>query len=134
MSNVQRAGNRPDRTKSERVPLGQRDRLTFDNLEAGYVYRVINDSDDRLARAQKAGYEFVGGDGQLGDVRAGEGGKIDSRISKPVGNNTRGFLMRIKEDWYKEDQAEKIGKIEETEKSMKPDKAAGQYGSGLTNE
>ena len=133
---IQRAGVvvRPDRTKSTRVPLGKRDRLTFDNMEEGYTYRVINDSEDRLSRAQKAGYEFVTGDDTLGDTRAGEAGKIDSRVSKPVGNNTRGFLMRIKEEWYREDQEAKLRVIEETEKAMMPDKSKGQYGSGITNE
>jgi hypothetical protein len=72
----------------------------------------------------------------LGDKRAAEGGKIDSRISKPVGNGVRGFLMRIPKEFYEEDQNAKIGKIEEVEKALKkPSNTSVEkaYGEGLTN-
>lgn len=121
--------NRPKRT-----PLGARARLSFGKQDPNFVYRVINDQDDRLVQAQEAGYEFVMGDEKLGDNRVAEGGKIDSRISKPVGNGVRGFLMRIPKDYYEEDQAAKAASIDETEKAMKPNKAKGEYGEGLINE
>jgi hypothetical protein len=120
-------------TRPKRTPLGQRNRLSFGKQDPNFVYRVINDQDERLQQAQEAGYEFVTGDEQLGDKRAAEGGKIDSRVSKPVGNNTRGFLMRIPKEFYDEDQDAKMGKVEDLEKALKPDKKAGQYGEGLTN-
>lgn len=122
-------GKRPKRT-----PLGSRARLKFDKKEPGFTYRVINDVDDRLIQAQEAGYEFVTGDGALGDPRVAEGGRVDSRISKPVGNGVRGFLMRIPDEYYNADQAEKEKRIAATEAAMKPDKSKNQYGSGLTNE
>lgn len=122
----------PDRPK--RTPLGARNRLSFGKQDPNYVYRVINDQDDRLVLAQEAGYEFVTGDDKLGDARVAEGGKIDSRVSKPVGNGVRGYLMRIPKEYYEEDQAAKAARIDETEKAMKPDARKGQYGSGLTNE
>jgi hypothetical protein len=116
-----------------RTPLGQRNRLSFGEQDPRFVYRVINDTDERLQQAQEAGYEFVTGDAKLGDARAAEGGKIDSRVSKPVGNGTRGFLMRIPKEYYAEDQEAKMGKISEIEKTLKPDTSKGQYGAGLTN-
>jgi hypothetical protein len=128
MALEQRATTRP-----KRVPLGQRNRLSFGNQDPNFVYRVINDQDERLQQAQEAGYEFVVSDQPLGDKRAAEGGKIDSRVSKPVGNNTRGYLMRIPKEYYHEDQNAKMGEIDEMEKALKPDKKAGQYGDGLTN-
>jgi hypothetical protein len=127
MANESRA-NRP-----KRVPLGQRNRLSFGAQDPNYVYRVINDQDERLMQAQEAGYEFVTGDQPLGDKRAAEGGKIDSRVSKPVGNGVRGFLMRIPKEYYEEDQNAKIGKIEDLEKALKPNTAKGEYGEGITN-
>jgi len=123
-----RTPNRP-----KRVPLGQRNRLSFGKQDPAYVYRVINDQDDRLVQAQEAGYEFVISDEKLGDKRAAEAGAVDSRVSKPVGNGTRGFLMRIPKEFYEEDQNEKMGKIVEVEKALKPDTSKGQYGEGLTN-
>ena len=125
----ERLASRPKRT-----PLGARNRLTFDKQDPNYVYRVINDQDDRLQRAQEAGYDFVVSDEQLGDKRAAEGGKIDSRVSKPVGNGVRGFLMRIPREYYAEDQQAKAERINATEASMSPNAAKGEYGSGLTND
>jgi hypothetical protein len=117
----------------KRTPLGQRNRLSFGAQDPNFTYRVINDQDERLQQAVEAGYEFVVSDQPLGDKRAAEGGKIDSRVSKPVGNNTRGYLMRIPNEYYLEDQDAKMGKIDEMEKALKPDKKAGQYGPGLEN-
>ena len=123
--------NAPARPK--RTPLGQRNRLSFGAQDPNYVYRVINDQDERLMQAQEAGYEFVTGDQPLGDKRAAEGGKIDSRVSKPVGNGVRGFLMRIPKEYYEEDQNAKLSKIEDLEKALKPNTAKGEYGEGITN-
>ena len=127
----------PDRTPSrpKRVPLGQRNRLSFGKQDPNFVYRVINDQDERLQQAQEAGYEFVVSDTPLGDKRVAEGGKVDSRVSKPVGNGVRGFLMRIPKDFYEEDQNDKMRKVEELEQALKPEKAniKNAYGDGLTN-
>ena len=72
--------------RPKRTPLGQRNRLSFGNQDSNFVYRVVNDQDDRLEQALTGGYEFVVSDKDLGDKRAAEGGKVDSRVSKPVGN------------------------------------------------
>jgi len=120
--------NRPKRT-----PLGARNRLSFGKQDPNFVYRVVNDQDERLIQAQEAGYEFVTGDEKLGDVRAAEGGAIDSRISKPVGNGVRGYLMRIPKEFYKEDEDTKMARVDETEKAMKPNAKKGEYGEGITN-
>ena len=128
------SADRPDRNKKTRTPLGARNRLTFSNLDPEFQYRVINDTDDRLARAQEAGYEFVESSEQMGDKRAAEAGKIGANVSKPVGNGTTGYLMRIPKEWYDEDQAAKQKQINRTETAMKPDAQKDQYGSGLTNE
>ena len=122
--------------RPKRTPLGQRNRLTYDNLDPAFEYRVINDKDDRLKRAQEAGYEFVHEAGKLGDERVAEGTSIDSRVAKPVGNGMTGFLMRIPKELYAEDQAGKIAEIEKTEAAMTPadkeGKGTGSYGEGLT--
>lgn len=126
-----------DKTKAKRptrTPLGARNRLTFKNLDPNFNYRVINDQDDRLARAQEAGYEFVESSEKLGDPRAAEGTTLGSAVAKPVGGGVTGYLMRIPKEFYDEDQAAKEARIKETELAMNPDKAKGQYGDGLTNQ
>jgi len=130
---AERATNRPDRSKATRVPLGNRARLSFNNLEEGYVYRVINDVDDRIKRAEAAGYEFVESESSLGDARVADASKMGAKVSKPVGGGMTGYLMRIKKDWYDEDQQNKQKQIDSTESAMKPDNKQNQYGEGLTN-
>ena len=122
-------------TRPKRTPLGARNRLSFGKQDPNFSYRVINDQEDRLQQAQEAGYQFVESDEPLGDKRVAEGGKVDSRVSKPVGNGVRGFLMRIPKEYYEEDQAAKMNQISETEKAFKPDrtKIEKAYGEGLTN-
>lgn len=122
-------GKRPTRT-----PLGARNRLTFKGLDPAFNYRVINDQDDRLARAQEAGYEFVESSEKLGDPRVAEASAIGSAVSKPVGGGVTGYLMRIPKEFYDEDQAAKEARIKETELAMQPDKAKNQYGDGLNNQ
>lgn len=121
-------------SRPKRTPLGARNRLTFGAQDPNFVYRVINDQDDRLQKAQEAGYEFVQSDQKLGDERVAEGGKLDSRVSKPVGNGVRGYLMRIPREYYTEDQQAKADRINATEEAMKPKQSKGEYGSGLTND
>ena len=122
--------------RPKRVPLSARNRLSFDNLDPNFHYRIVNDKDERLKRAQEGGYEFVESDERLGDTRVAEGSPMDSRVAKPVGNGVTGYLMRIPIAFYKEDQNAKIVEIEKTEAAMSPadkeGKGTGSYGEGLT--
>lgn len=136
MTTAARKQRRPNRT-----PLSQRNRISFGNLDKNFVYRVVNDKDERLKQALEGGYEFVESDEKLGDERAAEGTAIDSRVAKPVGNGVTGYLMRIKKEWYEEDQAAKAAEVDKSEEAMKPrnQQEQGQfdsevYGKGLTNE
>lgn len=131
------ATKRPDRSKKERQPLGQRARLTFrGDMEEGYNYRVINDKDDRLTMALEGGYEFVESKEKLGDNSAAEATAIGKRVSKPVGGGTQGFLMRIPNEFFLADKAAKEASIKETEANMHPNKTNVEdaYGKGITNE
>ncbi len=120
--------------RPKRTPLGMRNRLTFKNLDPAYNYRFINDKDDRLKLAQEGGYEFVESSEQLGDLKVAEATKIGSKVSKPVGHGITGYLMRIKKEWYDEDQLLKKERVDATERSMRPKKEKEEYGTGLTNE
>ena len=120
--------------RPKRTPLSRRDRLSYGGaMDPDRVYRFINDKDERLSQAVEGGWSFENGKDKIGDPRAAEGGAIDSRVSKPVGGGIRGYLMSIPKDLYDEDQSAKIAAIEKTEAAMKPNKAEGQYGDGLTN-
>lgn len=132
---TERAVNRPDRSKPARVPMHQRNRLSFSGVDDNFVYRVFNDVDEgeRIKSAQAAGYEFVESQENLGDVRVADATKLGAKVSKHVGNGVRGYLMRIPKNLYEEDQAAKQLQVASTEAAMKPDKAKNQYGDGLSN-
>jgi len=99
--------------------VGAQNKLTFREI-TGYKCRVVNDVEQgqRIEMFKKAGYEVVTSDELLGDPQAGVAGSIGSEVSKPVGFGTRGVLMKIKQEWYDEDQARKAAIIDEKEKGL----------------
>lgn len=44
--------------RPQRAPLGKRDRLAIKNKEDGFVYRIVNDVDDRVELLKGNGYEI----------------------------------------------------------------------------
>jgi hypothetical protein len=112
-----------------RTPIGVRNVLTVKGKDPNYVYRVVNDVDDRVEAFIEGGYEVV----KARDVKVG-----DKRVDKPseegsikrisVGGGGKGVVMRIPKDWYEEDQAAKQKFIADTEATMKADALNGYYG------
>ena len=96
----------------------QRNSLTFEGQDENYVYRVFNDTDDRLQKAETAGYEYVKSEQQLGDPTVDSTSTVGTVVSKPVGGGKTGVLMRIKREWYDEDQKAKLRKTQETEAAL----------------
>jgi hypothetical protein len=118
--------NRPTRRHSDEP----RNTLTFDNRDQNYVYRVFNDTDGRIEHFQEVGYEVVHENAQLGDSTADSAASVGSAVSKPVGNGVTGVLMRIKREWYDEDQARKQKRVDDSEETLRQaPKADGRYGS-----
>lgn len=115
-------------TRVRRSPVEGRNKLKILGLDPNYVYRVVNDLDDRVNSLLDRGYEF-----ELDpNVRAGDS-YIDenSRLGKvrliSVGGGIKAVLMRIRKDWYDEDQEAKYDYVNKTEQAMRPT-ADGQYG------
>lgn len=103
MSEKTKAANRPTR-----VPVAERNRLSFADKDPNYYYRLVNDEAGRVQTFLNAGYDFVEGDSQIGDSRAGEGSQLGSKITKDVGQGKVAYLMRIPLAFYNEDQERKI--------------------------
>jgi hypothetical protein len=123
---------KPEKKRPKRVPIGRRGRLTVDkkNTDPAYKYRWVNQTDDRLTMYEEAGWEYVKEKVKVGDGKRPEEAKqIGSAVKKPVGRDVVAYLMRIKKEWYQEDQDAKSEKIKETMKELKrqPEKP-GQYG------
>lgn len=127
MSRNPRENTREASGRNTRVPLGvARSKLTVAGRE-GYVRRWINDYDGRLQNAQDGGYEFVQNDAikQIGDADIdNENRDLGARVSRVVDKTTgqRAYLMEIQTDFYQEDQAAKIAKVEEIDKRIRKGK------------
>lgn len=96
----------------------QRNTLTYDGQDKNYVYRMFNDVDGRLEKAELAGYEYVQSRENVGDPTVDSANAQGSVVTKPVGGGKTGVLMRIKREWYEEDQNKKLRKIQEAESAL----------------
>ena len=117
--------------RTQRTPLANRSVLGIKGKEPGYVYRIMNDTGDRVASFQEQGYEIVTDSSiTIGDRRVGKASADGSPVQVAVGNGIDGYLMRIKEEYYKEDQAYKEQKLSELEQSMRKEaKDISDYGN-----
>ncbi len=112
---------RKPQSRSERVPLGSRQPKLGAPERKGYVRRFVNDVGGRLQDAKAGGYQFVEDETT---VEGAESDGLGNRVTRVVGTKESGaplnaYLMEIKEDWYKEDQAVKQAEIDETEESLR---------------
>jgi len=132
MSNSRKSEQSKGRKK--RVPFGaHRTKLQVADEIKGYVLRWFNDQDGRLQRAQDGGYEFVNkrevpklgiGDGQLHQ----DNSDLNSRVSKVVSRGEpiiRAYLMKIKQEYYDEDQAAKEAVNAQVDDALKAGRPGG---------
>ena len=103
--------------KKIRIPISTRNILKAP-VRKGFHRRFFNDVDDRIARAEDAGYNFVKGDVPTGDKSVGDGSKKGSCVTKSVGGGRVAYLMEIPQEYYDEDQKAKQDEIDETERGM----------------
>lgn len=112
-----------------RSPVGQRNILTVKGKDPNFVYRVVNDVDDRVSQFQEAGYELVSDDSvQVGDKRVNAASSLGSHKRLSVGQGTKAVVMRIKREWYEEDQAAKLAQVADVENATREKALSGTYG------
>lgn len=134
-------------SRPERVPLtGHRDKLTVRGKDPEYQYRFVKDVCDtvtdnsgsiqlkpgnRILRFQAAGWEFVNSDDvQVGAADVYKTENIGSIVRIPAGLNEFLYLMRIRKDWYQEDQKTKEKELLDVEKELSGKTTeSGMYGS-----
>lgn len=117
--------------RPQRAPLGKRDRLSIKNKEEGFVYRIVNDVDDRVEQLKGVGYEIctVEQVGAIGNRRVDNASSLGSAAHFSVGQGTKAVVMRIPQEWYQEDQRTKQTEIDAVEATMKSDaRRASDYG------
>lgn len=122
---------KPETTRTRRTPInGTRNRLNVRGQEPGYVYRIVNDIDDRIQTLQEMGYEIVTDKNvTVGDKRIANPTQEGSPVKVSVGQGVQAYVMRQKKEWFDEDQKTKNAKNDELEAQMKREaKDAGFYG------
>ncbi|MGZ5799285.1 MAG: hypothetical protein ACXWJZ_01470 [Burkholderiaceae bacterium] len=123
MARAPRESSREETGRNTRVPLGvARSKLSVPQ-RAGYVRRWVNDAEGRLQNAELGGYQFATDQGkQIGDADIdNENRDLGARISRVVDKSTgqKAYLMEIKEEFYREDQALKAAKVAEKDRLIK---------------
>tara|TARA_R110000868_G_scaffold28485_1_gene106744 strand:- start:35 stop:433 length:399 start_codon:yes stop_codon:yes gene_type:complete len=104
--------------RPERQPMTRRNRLNVKNRDPNYHYRVFSDYDDRIEAAKAAGYEVDTDNRKLTDARVDvPGGMGAATVS--LGGGRKGVVMRIRKDWYQEDQAGKQQEVNNLEATIK---------------
>ena len=112
-----------------RTPVSQRNILTVKGKDPAYEYRIVNDVEDRITQFLEAGYEIVQNDTvEVGDKRASTGTPVGSAKQLSVGGGTKAFVMKIKKEWYDEDQNAKLRLVSAQENSIKDKALDGNYG------
>lgn len=112
-----------------RTPVGVRNVLTVAGKDPNFVYRIVNDTGDRVEQFRAAGYETVSAnDVKIGDRRINAASPEGSIAQCSVGGGMKGVVMRIPKEWYDEDQLAKARQIAETEESTKADAMKADYG------
>ena len=106
---------------STRVPVGSVNKLEFEGKDPNFVYRVVNDVPGRIQMFQRAGYQFCTEESRTFDSVA-ETEAMDTRISMDIGGGRKGYLMRIPKEFYEEDFAKKMARLDAIDDSMKPKK------------
>lgn len=116
----------------QRRPIGTMNRLEFVNLDPERKYRLVNADPARIALFEMAGYRIE----KLEDFLPGYS-RLDSASAQDnvlqVGGGQKQVLMSIEQEYYDEDQAAKIRKIDEIEAAMKPKISEGMYGDILVS-
>jgi len=129
-----------DVRRKERVPVGQRNRLTAPR-RPGFKRRFVNIQPGRIQMFEDAGYQTVTdqtydpdnpGVVKVGNRTAGTT-PLGSAVVEEVGGGLQAVLMEIREDWFNKDQAKKARSLDEMEAQIKrrPTKD-GHYGSVKT--
>jgi len=120
---------RPQR--ATRKPLHQRGPLSISGeKDPNFHYRFVNDRGSRISNHQDAGWEFVDEDTLVvGDSRVKDVSDIGSARRVTSDDGTVSFLMKIKKEFYEEDQAAKRTQNEEQERALQTDASSMGYGT-----
>jgi hypothetical protein len=129
MDNIKEAIAKAPSGRPQRVPVGTRNVLTVAGKDPNYEYRIINDTGDRVQEFMDAGYTLVSDDSvKVGDKRVNKASSEGSIAQLSVGQGQKAVVVRIKKEWYQEDQKKKQDKVDSQENATKSKALDGTYG------
>jgi hypothetical protein len=112
-----------------RTPVGQRQVLSLRNKDPNFEYRFVNDEGDRVQRFIDAGWEMVDAkDVVIGDKRINTTAPEGTKAMASVGQGLKSYVLRIKKEWYEEDQAAKQAEVNRIEEATRKEALNGTYG------
>lgn len=119
---------------------GTRQKLSVNKSIPGYHLHIFNDTKDgRIQQALDSGYEFVSPE-EVGGVSSNvvdRNTDLGDKVRYLVGTDTDGpmyaYLMKIKQEWYEEDQAEIQARNDRTDAAIRGGKVDGVDNTGFYN-
>lgn len=138
-NNTAESGGRTTRVRKSAFN-GTRQKLSVGHGIPGYHLHIFNDSvDGRLQQALDSGYEFVSPE-EVGGVSSNVvDGNTDlgAKVRYLVGSNESGpvyaYLMKIKQEWYEEDQREQQMRNDMTDSAIRRGNVSGVDSTGFYN-
>ena len=117
---------------------GTEGKLKVGHTIDGFHLHIFNDSPGRIDTALQSGYEFVtpdevGGTGtNVVSANTDLGDKVRFLVGLAEdGGPMYGYLMKIKQEWYDEDQAERIGRTQQIDNALRKGKTPGVNTEGF---
>jgi hypothetical protein len=121
--------NKAPESRVKRTPINARNVLTLSDMDPGYSYRFVNDTGDRVQAFLDNGWEKVPAKTvRVGDKRLGSPSTEGTDATASVGQGMKAYVLRIRKDWYEDDQAAKQAKVNATEEATRQQALDGTYG------
>jgi hypothetical protein len=124
MSSIETRKTEVKKQREARVPLGvPRAKLGAPEIP-GFHLHWINDEPGRIQAAEAGGYEHVHEKELKGEANNSD---LGEKVSRIVGRNEDGsplkaYLMKIKQEWYDQDQKTKRKELDEVDKAIRQGK------------
>lgn len=119
--------------RPQRIPVGMRPKLAVVGKDPGFVYRWVNDTPGRIDMFKQGGWELCSNqEVDVGNQRAEQASEIGSLASNIVdgGTGMRAYVMKIRKEWYDEDQKANEAHIDQLERDqITANVNDGEYGS-----
>lgn len=113
-----------------RPSLKPKGRMYVAGKDPDYEYRFVNNIDGKVEQRAEDGWEIVTKAElkQVGERRVDVPSTEGSNQEVHVGHGHRAVLMKIRKDWYAEDQAAKQQAVDDKEALTKQEALDGHYG------